>query len=65
MIDAITPLVYTLADIARLTQSSEQHVWRLASRGLIPGRLEGLGRLLRFSKVAIDAWLAGGKGACA
>jgi excisionase family DNA binding protein len=53
------PATYTVADIARLTQSSERHVWRLADRGLIPGRIKGLGRLVRFSKLAVDAWLAG------
>jgi excisionase family DNA binding protein len=53
------PATYTVADIAHLTQSSERHVWRLADRALIPGRIKGLGRLVRFSKSAVDAWLAG------
>ena len=53
------PGTYTVRDIARLTQSSERHVWRLADRGLIPGRIKGLGRLVRFSKAAVDAWLSG------
>jgi excisionase family DNA binding protein len=53
------PATYTIADIARLTQSSERHVWRLNDQGNIPGRIKGLGRLVRFSKSAVDAWLAG------
>jgi excisionase family DNA binding protein len=52
------PATYTVRDVARLTQSSERHVWRLADKGLIPGRIEGLGRLVRFSRSAVDAWLA-------
>ena len=50
---------YTVADIARLTQSSERHVHRLNDLGRIPGRIKGLGRLVRFGKAAVDAWLAG------
>ncbi len=50
---------YTVADIARLTQSSERHVHRLNDLGKIPGRIKGLGRLVRFSRAAVDAWLAG------
>jgi excisionase family DNA binding protein len=54
-----TPAAYTISDIARLAQCSERHAWRLADRGVIPGRIKGLGRLVRFSKPAVDAWLAG------
>jgi excisionase family DNA binding protein len=53
------PAAYTVADIAHLTQSSERHVHRLNDLGRIPGRIRGLGRLVRFSKAAVDAWLAG------
>jgi excisionase family DNA binding protein len=56
---AAAPAAYTVPDIARLTQTSERHVWRLADRGLVPGRIRGLGRLVRFSRAAVDAWLAG------
>jgi excisionase family DNA binding protein len=55
-----TPATYTVPDIAQLTQTSERHIWRLADRGLIPGRIKGLGRLVRFSKAAVDAWLVSG-----
>jgi excisionase family DNA binding protein len=50
---------YTVPDIANLAQASVRHIWRLADRGLIPGRIKGLGRLVRFNKAAVDAWLAG------
>jgi excisionase family DNA binding protein len=53
------PATYTIGDIARLTQSSERHIWRLNDMGKIPGRIKGLGRLVRFAKSAVDAWLAG------
>jgi excisionase family DNA binding protein len=55
-LDAAT---YTIPDIARMTQSSERHIHRLNDLGRIPGRIKGLGRLVRFSKAAVDAWLAG------
>jgi excisionase family DNA binding protein len=54
--------VYTIADLARLTQTSERHIHRLNDLGRIPGRIHGLGRLVRFSKAAVDVWLAGQKG---
>jgi excisionase family DNA binding protein len=54
-----TATCYTIADIARLAQASERHVHRLNDMGKIPGRIAGLGRLVRFSKPAVDAWLAG------
>jgi excisionase family DNA binding protein len=50
---------YTVAEIAILTQSSERHVHRLNDLGRIPGRIKGLGRLVRFSRAAVDAWLTG------
>jgi excisionase family DNA binding protein len=53
------PATYTIADLARLTQSSERHIHRLNDLGKIPGRIKGLGRLVRFSRAAVDAWLAG------
>jgi excisionase family DNA binding protein len=53
------PATYTVPDIARLTQSSERHIHRLNDLGRIPGRIKGLGRLVRFSKAAVDAWLVG------
>jgi excisionase family DNA binding protein len=46
-------------DIARLAQASERHIWRLADANKIPGRIRGLGRLVRFNRAAVDSWLAG------
>jgi hypothetical protein len=54
--------VYTIADIARLAQTSERHIHRLKDLERIPGRIHGLGRLVRFSKASVDAWLAGQRG---
>jgi excisionase family DNA binding protein len=59
---AAAPATYTVPDIAQLTQSSERHIWRLADQGKIPGRVKGLGRLVRFSRSAVDAWLGGRTG---
>jgi excisionase family DNA binding protein len=50
---------YTVADLARLLQCSERHVTRLNENRKIPGVIR-FGRLLRFSKVLIDEWLAKG-----
>jgi excisionase family DNA binding protein len=50
---------YTVAQIAALAQASERHIWRLVDQGKVPGRIKGLGRLVRFSKSAVDAWLSG------
>ena len=56
-----TSATYTVADLARLMQCSERHVWRLADAGKVPGRIAGLGRLVRFSAAAVDSWLSSGK----
>jgi excisionase family DNA binding protein len=49
---------YTVADLARLLQCSERHVWRQIDLGAIPGKIL-FGRLVRFSRAVVDAWLAG------
>jgi excisionase family DNA binding protein len=56
---SVEPGTYTVAQIAKLAQASQRHVWRLVDQGLVPGRIRGLGRLVRFSRAAVDAWLAG------
>jgi excisionase family DNA binding protein len=57
--EVIGPSTYRVPDIARLAQASDRHIWRLIDAGKVPGRIKGLGRLVRFSRSAIDAWLAG------
>jgi hypothetical protein len=47
---------YTVADLARLLQCSERHVWRQID--IIPGKIL-FGRLVRFSRAVVDGWLAG------
>jgi excisionase family DNA binding protein len=53
------PATYTVAELARLIQASERHIWRLVDLGVIPGKLR-LGRLVRFHKPTVDAWLGNG-----
>lgn len=53
------PALYTADEVAQLTQLSKCQVYRLSDRGEIPGRVKGLGRVLRFSRVAVDSWLLG------
>ncbi|HEX3313582.1 MAG TPA: helix-turn-helix domain-containing protein [Gemmataceae bacterium] len=50
--------VYTIADLARLTKTSERHIYRLIDAGKVPGCIR-LGRAVRFAKKIVDAWLAG------
>jgi excisionase family DNA binding protein len=49
---------YTVEQLAALLQCSERHVWRLSDQNKIPGKFR-LGRLVRFSRTQVDAWLAG------
>jgi excisionase family DNA binding protein len=50
---------YTVADLAHLLQCSERHLWRQIDLGRVPGVLR-VGRLVRFSRAAVDAWLNAG-----
>lgn len=51
---------YRIEDIARLLACSTRTAWRLADSGKIPGKIKLTGRLVRFSKKAVDCWLNGG-----
>jgi excisionase family DNA binding protein len=48
---------YTALDLAKMLQCSIRHVRNLDERRVIPGRLS-VGRLVRFSKRAVDEWIA-------
>jgi excisionase family DNA binding protein len=48
--------LYTLQDLAALTQTSVRHLQRLDARNAIPGRVK-IGRLVRFSAPRVHAWL--------
>jgi excisionase family DNA binding protein len=56
--DRLESATYTLRDLAALLQCSERHVWRLSDQNKIPGKIR-LGRLVRFSRPQVDAWLVG------
>jgi excisionase family DNA binding protein len=49
---------YTVEQLALLLQCSQRHIWRLSDQNKIPGKIR-LGRLVRFSRAQVDAWLAG------
>jgi predicted DNA-binding transcriptional regulator AlpA len=53
------PVAYTVPDIAKLAGISEDTAWKLSKRGAIPGRIVGLGRLVRYAKGPVDRWLTG------
>jgi excisionase family DNA binding protein len=50
---------YTVAEVAALLRCSAKHVRRLTVTGTIPGHFK-FGRLVRYSRGAIDRWLAEG-----
>jgi excisionase family DNA binding protein len=51
---------YTPAEVAELLNCSVRHVQRLTRDNVIPGALR-LGRLIRYSRGAVDYWLACGR----
>ena len=53
------PAAYEAADIASLIKCSVRHIWRLSDGGLLPPPFR-LGRLVRWNKTVIDAWIAAG-----
>jgi excisionase family DNA binding protein len=61
----VTPVAtsgtYTLEQVAKLLNCSLRHARRLDAEGTIPGRMT-FGRLVRFSRRKVDAWLDGESG---
>lgn len=55
--DQMDTATYTSADLSKLLQCSLRHVRNLDAQRSFPGRIQ-IGRLIRFSKVCIDKWLA-------
>ena len=45
--------------VATMLSCSSCHVYRLAERGALPGRIK-LGNLVRWPRAEIAAWIAGG-----
>jgi excisionase family DNA binding protein len=56
--NSVESSTYTVQQLAALLQCSERHVWRLSDQNKVPGKLR-IGRLVRFSRHQVDAWLAG------
>ncbi len=50
---------YDVPDLAALMKCSEKHVRRKAEANEIPGVIR-FGRLVRFSKLLVNEWLANG-----
>jgi excisionase family DNA binding protein len=50
---------YTAAEVAALLRCSVKHVRRRTAAGTVPGAVR-FGRLVRYSREAVDRWLAGG-----
>ena len=51
---------YDVAAIATLLGCSSRHVRRLAESGRMPQPIRTIGRLLRWRRADVDAWIAGG-----
>jgi len=51
---------YDVAAIASLMGCSSRHVRRLAQQGKMPQPLRTIGRLLRWLRSDVDAWIAEG-----
>lgn len=58
---AATTGTYTIEHLAELLNCSLRHVRRLDAMGEIPGRMT-FGRLVRFSRRQVDAWINGESG---
>jgi predicted DNA-binding transcriptional regulator AlpA len=56
---AIAPALYTVDDIAQLTQMSTRNVWKLSDAGMLPG-MTRIGRLVRWRAKDIDGWISSG-----
>ena len=52
---------YTMEQLATMLNCSLRHARRLDAEGAIPGRMT-FGRLVRFSRRKVDAWLDGETG---
>jgi excisionase family DNA binding protein len=50
---------YTVSDLAKRTQSSTRHIWRLINARKVPG-VYRLGRLVRIHRATADGWLSAG-----
>ncbi len=60
-LESSTSGTYTIGQIAELLHCSLRHARRLDADGTLPGRIV-LGRLVRFSRRQVDAWLNGETG---
>lgn len=57
--DAVERATYSVLDISGLLCCSVRHVHRLKAQNLIPGLMR-VGRLVRFNKAKVDAWIENG-----
>lgn len=49
---------YTLADLATMLRVSHRTAQHMAARRTIPGRVQFSARCVRYSRPAVDAWIA-------
>lgn len=55
--------LFDVAQVASIMNCSPRHVYRLADSGAMP-RPRRLGALVRWSRLEIEAWVAGGCRPC-
>jgi predicted DNA-binding transcriptional regulator AlpA len=56
---AVEAALVDVKTVAKLLDCSERHVTRLQEAGLMPAPIR-LGRLCKWSRKVIEAWIAGG-----
>jgi excisionase family DNA binding protein len=56
---AIAPIALSAEQVAELLGVSRAHVWRMLKRGQLPTPAR-LGRLSRWDRRTVEAWLAAG-----
>lgn len=55
----LAPMLYTAAEVADALGVSERFVWKQHAAGVMPAAVK-LGRLVRWPKAAVEAWIARG-----
>jgi excisionase family DNA binding protein len=56
----VLPLLLALPEVAGLLRLSERTVKRMTAEGMIPGVCRPYGRSVRYSRKAVEEWIARG-----
>lgn len=56
---SFAPHLLTASQVASMLGFSKRQVWRLASAGILPGRVK-IGKLVRWRRDRIESWIIAG-----